>query len=158
MIQNQSILTNRKERVIRAVEKYLTKHAPVYPALEKKESEMTKQTEKEVTVGKQVFKRRKASKDMVIITKGETLRFIVGETVDGTSKNYPNGFQIMEITDLETGEEKNLWLSGGLKGKLKMANAQKGMILEVTGLGETTYEVDGETRHTFDYDVYLLEQ
>jgi hypothetical protein len=78
------------------------------------------------------------------------------------SKNYPDGIDYLEVTNLESGEVQWLWLDGGLKGSLSMllgSGKINGMSLEITKTGQESIDLqDGTPGRVNTYRLFEIEE
>ena len=121
---------------------------------------MAKQTEvstKETLIGGKKYHRERATKDFFTIGEGQNFIGYVGEQKTLVTKNYPDGLPYLEMTLPETGEIQNIWLNGGLRGKLTMAQVKPGELIEIVGLGKKEFELeDGSPAMVNDYEIFRL--
>ncbi len=76
------------------------------------------------------------------------------------TKNYPDGLDQVLLVMPDTGEEKALWLNGGLKGALTMAQVKKDQLIEIVYKGKTEFgeTEDGQPRFVNNYEIFGLTQ
>jgi len=80
---------------------------------------------------KVLFKRKKRmGMSLVNLEVGQSVFAEVTEIGVFTSEKYPDGIDFMKFNNLETGEEQQMWIDGGLKG----ATSQIGGVEALIGL------------------------
>lgn len=99
------------------------------------------------------------------LEEGETCFVEIQKQDTFTSKNYPDGIDYFDVVDLKTGEEKRMWIDGGLRGTLSNIGgitAAVGMKLEIKKGNQKQIEIvndKGQTEKvkTNTYEIWAID-
>lgn len=134
----------------------------VKAAIERHETKRWKQQTKKENIP---MARKKLGVDVFSVREEKKVRGVLGEirpfTRDGevqTSNAYGTTLHVFSLTDKATGEVKDYWFDGGLKGAFKLAKVTPGMNLEIEHKGEREFDMDDGKKGTVQkYDIYALD-
>lgn len=109
------------------------------------------------------FKRgRRLGDNFIGLSTGESLAVkITGKEIETfISKNYPDGLNFVQVTNLETNEPAKMWVSGGLKYLITQQELF-GQSVEIVHAGKkpAMVEVDGKMKEqeVNQYEIYALD-
>lgn len=115
------------------------------------------------TVKAEFTRKRRVGMNLVKMETGDTIFAEIKKFGKFTSENFPEGIDYFDIVDMKTGEEKRMWVDGGLWGALnEIGGPEKavGMKLEVTRKEQKPLEIikDGKAEKVKvnTYEVFEL--
>lgn len=86
---------------------------------------------------------------------------LVSAKIELFEKRDGETIPFVEVINMKTGEENRLWLSGQLNYQLTVLQKARptltGLKLEITHLGKTETEIDGEPAMVNNYSMFELE-
>lgn len=113
----------------------------------------------ETTTETTFTRKKRVGLNLLEINEGETVFVDVQKYDVFTSKNYPDGIPYFDVVDMKTGEEKRMWIDGGLKGALSQSGGVEnaaGLKLEIKKGAQKTITVDDEKVKVNTYEVWEL--